>query len=787
MKKYLIKGLLTLFVGGFVTSCADDDVNYIPIEQQKATAYAEAFKDLIGGEVAPDHDWGFTQSPLYDEDEIAAIRAMTRNDGIDGAINVNGNMWTECPGVKIVDGVEVEVNAIFNYVNYTRAEMDQIGHLYDTKAPKNLNGYFVTQVRSGNNNYSDNTYPLTYKQDGGTLTNVGQYMNHLQIAFNQNPSMADLNNADNNNSHDNISGWQHINNFNASANINWGNPESAANGNTKVENKGAYDFAYHSSYDEQYHNKWILVDGANISSDPYYANFYYVCFDFESRPTNNSTFISYTGINGSGQWQTGYNAELPGTYFTVDEITKELTELPDGTKISDIKDITITRYLNGDKMVKGDNKYTDWIIRITKGAPSASGGGQSSSSVSNRTDLMERHKLIAQGRIFCEDLGTNAQRMTKSDIDFNDAVFDAKIWRLGQYNYSYVNGQLVSSDRHYNQGAYTNGIDAYGEDAGTYKYVAEILLLAAGGTVPLNIGGICPGSFEIHDKFGTGNNRNIAHTTIINTVGEPSRQYFTTTVATDVCNAVKAEIDITSLVKAKIKAELDKGKELKDIAIGLDIIPIEVQWTREDKSEAVGEISAEYGQAPQKLRVDLGTRWVYERVPIIIKEGDQTTGPYRDFDSYAINKTPEFWKTENIDWDLLYPNIPEGMTASVDYDEVKIPGTTTTTTTTELIVWEGEQVYASTTSQYSITLYNTTFAAGNKLRIYGSSGSGEITINDSNSQVIIQRNLDFSQSGYVDITLDETQATKLSNGPSLLITGANFTITKLAKVATTVQ
>ena len=70
-------------------------------------------------------------------------------------------------------------------------------------------------------------------------------MDHLQIAFNQNPSMADLNTA----TSENVSGWQHINNFNASANIDWGNPESAANGNTKVENKGAYDFAYHNSLD----------------------------------------------------------------------------------------------------------------------------------------------------------------------------------------------------------------------------------------------------------------------------------------------------------------------------------------------------------------------------------------------------------------------------------------------------------------------------------------------------------------------------------------------------------
>ena len=751
MKRYLIKGLLALVVGGFAASCADHDVDYVPIEQQKATAYAEAFKDLIGGEVAPNHDWGFTQSPLYDENEIAQARANTRNNGQDGAINVNGNMWTECPGVR-VDNNE-EVNAIFNYVNYTLAEMDRIGHLYGTRAPQNLNGYFVTQVRSGNNNYTDNTYPLTYKQDGGQLTNVGQYMNHLQIAFNQNPT-----------SHDNISGWEHINNFNASANIDWGNPQSAANGNTKVENKGAFDFAYHNSYDDQYHNKWILVDGANISSDPYYANFYYVCFDFESKPKGNTTFYKYTDSNGQSQ-----NGELSGTYFTNEELAAELAK----QGITNQKDINIYRYMHGDKMVAGDNKYTDWIIRITKGA---SGGGQSSSEITNKVDRIEKHKMVAQGRVFCEDLGTNAQRMTKSDIDFNDAVFDAKIWRLGQYDLPYVNGVAVPGDKPYITGVYPNGIDFNGDEVGTFKYVAEIRLLAAGGTIPLNIGGTCPGHFEIHDKFGTGNNRTIPHTTIINTVGAPSQEYFSTNVRTDVCNAVTAEIDITSLVKAKIKEELGKGVTLENIKIGLDIIPIEVLWVREDGGEAVGEISAEYGKVPQKLCVDLGTQWIYERVPI--------TDAYGDFDSYAKTKAPEFWKTDNIDRNLLYPNNPEGMTASETYTEVKIPGTPTTTTTTETVLWEGSQEYSSN-SQNNIPLYNTTLSAGNKLRIYGS-GNGDITINNSNSQVIISQNLNFS-GGYVDINLDATQATELSNGPTLLVSGSNFTITKLSKLVITTR
>ena len=48
MKKYLIKGALALVVGGFMASCANDDVEYVPIAQQRTKAYKEAFKELIG-------------------------------------------------------------------------------------------------------------------------------------------------------------------------------------------------------------------------------------------------------------------------------------------------------------------------------------------------------------------------------------------------------------------------------------------------------------------------------------------------------------------------------------------------------------------------------------------------------------------------------------------------------------------------------------------------------------------------------------------------------------------
>ena len=182
MKKYLMSGIAAIAVCAAFTSCSKEnlyDENQIQQNAELAVYnnYNEAFIKTFG-KPAANHQWGF----------INYAQARTRNNGQDGAINVNGNMWTECPGVRVNE----EVDAIFNYVKNGTEWMTQNSKPFSTKAPKNLNGYFVTQVRSGNNNYADNTYPLTYKQDGGQLTNVGQYMNHLQIAFNQNPAHQQL-------------------------------------------------------------------------------------------------------------------------------------------------------------------------------------------------------------------------------------------------------------------------------------------------------------------------------------------------------------------------------------------------------------------------------------------------------------------------------------------------------------------------------------------------------------------------------------------------------------------
>ena len=79
MKKYLIKGLLALFVGGIAASCADHDVDYVPLAQKKTQAYEQTFKEMIGGDVDPNQNWGFT-GVVDDGEAVASARAKTRVD-----------------------------------------------------------------------------------------------------------------------------------------------------------------------------------------------------------------------------------------------------------------------------------------------------------------------------------------------------------------------------------------------------------------------------------------------------------------------------------------------------------------------------------------------------------------------------------------------------------------------------------------------------------------------------------------------------------------------------------
>lgn len=706
MKKYLIKGLLALVVGGFTASCADKDGDYVPVGQQKATAYADAFKELIGGEVAPNHDWGFTKTSIVSE--TAQARAKTR-----GGSDPNTAIWPDY-GYPTKPGELKATTPSGKSEEQIVTEWFQ-SHTIADAVTLDCNNYWVLQVHYKDYNYTVNQHEFEKYENGQevwkTATTTVNPKGHMdQIYANKDA---------------NSTSYDHIYNFNTSS----GSFMLVRDSETK------YGFGYEESWGTSEKHVWYNSFMAHIVDEANGIDGYYVGFDYQ---TYKDKDVSYQYWDGTQ---------------TISGTTTNWALNPDGV-------------------------YDDRIIKIVPGTAAheiTPGGETSSSSTSTRTDLIERRRLVSQGRVFCEDLGTSAERMTKSDIDFNDAVFDAKIWRLGQYKVTYVNGNY-SSETDYLEGIYDNGLEN-----GKFKYIAEIRLLAAGGTVPLRIGG--KNSFEIHEKFGEGNNKTIVHTTIINTMGAPSQANFSTTVSTETCDAVTVELDITDLVAGKSK-------------IGLDIIPIEVQWVSQT-GQSVGELSSEYGQAPQKLCVPIGTPWVYERIPI--------TTAYKDFDKYAKEYSPSnpltFWDLvkNTIDTNYLYANGPEGMTAeekddgTVDknsyHDTVVTEGTTTTTTVTETVLWEGEfkaQSNNGTTSEV-FTLYSNDFAVGDVLRVYG-----EAKGNDANAEFTIQAAENGTvnvatctvSSPYTDIVVTQDIINKLAS-KKVTFTGRNCIVTKLSKVVTT--
>lgn len=696
MKKYLIKGLLALVVGGFTASCADKDGEYVPMDQQKEAAYADVFKELIGGEVAPNHDWGFKKTSLLEDfsQTRAMSRAMTRGDSDCGTCWKYDQQYDTPSFPKtghpapITDSERAFVKNWFE----TNPGLSEVG--------LDIQNFYLQHVwGQANKNYN-----IITEETGATDVNQGT-MDYCEVGDGTN--------------------FTHVLDFNANSGGNWGI--------VYMRNSSALSFGFHATWGDNrdYHN-FKLAHIVGTAEDGTKIDGYYV---------------------GLAMWG----------------------QKPDNG----------TKTLNYDQWQYAD----DWILKIVPGE-----GETSNTTTTTRTDRIERRRLVSQGRVFCEDLGTDVVKMDLTDIDFNDAVFDAKIWRMGQFDITYIDN-TYNSESDYLENIYTTGINGFdiettGGDAhvivnGKFKYVAEICILAAGGTIPLKIGG--NNGFEIHEKFGVG------HTTIVNTMGEPSGEKVNVMVTNVTRDAVTVNVDITDLVKAAI----EKGNT-DNTDISLDIIPIEVLWTN-GEYRGVSVLRAESENdiriAPQKLCVPIGTPWVYERIPI--------TSAYADFASYAKSKTPLFWEgSTNRNPSLLYASGPAGMTEEANetgnvgtnpfHDEIVVEGNTTTTTETETVIWEGNNAYSEGGGNGTdMTLYSKDFSAKNYVRVYATIN----TSNPSNVQFEIKEDPGWNtimlfqasdynyEGGYFEKQVDSNFINYLTT--TIHSWGRDCTITKICKVVTT--
>lgn len=311
-------------------------------------------------------------------------------------------------------------------------------------------------------------------------------------------------------------GWYHINNFNRGDDTDW-------KGNTLVIEGATLDFAYIGSEDSKYHNKWIAIDGKDIDAAKY-GNYCYVCFDFE-QSANAKTVIKFRDENGDpqqgyidGAWdKTKGIDQVMGKTVVIDVYNWETGETTKVTYTVGQEGTTeweLDNVVNGNQIVDGDNDYTDWIIRLVKAEP--------------------KDDIVYNGRVIAEDLTVKEQ----GDFDFNDVVFDY----------------------------------AFNQPAGK----TTIKLLAAGGTLPLYVGG-----HEVHLEFGEGTG------TMINT-GEGSKT-----------------VDKTPTFTLDGTFDYDANK-------------IEVKVIKKDNEGNPEEhtLYAIKGRAPSKINVGTDYEWCNERQDI---------------------------------------------------------------------------------------------------------------------------------------------------------------------------
>jgi len=779
MKKYLITAAMAVAVSGAFVSCHEDEISGSTVEQK-----IQAFEDLFTqafGKPDPNHTWGFG-------DPIVVEEARTR-----ASINVNGNLWETRPEVT-----DAEKQKVFDYVNMTLAQMTAAEHPYYETMPEQLVNYYVTQVYTGTDKYT------TWQDRDKTPWILGsEKMNNLHIAMDADATLSVQNwklvcDGD----------WEHINNFNASSNTNYG-------GNTLVIGGGTYDFAYQGSEDSNYHNKWIAVKGSDI--DPTLAPYYYICFDHVAYPIGTkSWFKLYVNEQGvqDGTRHHEIRVAVEGTYGSAQALLDGniRTVTYDGKTYNVGTDWTYDGMDNPNQCIPANEVYTDWIIRLVIAnpkvdipkvkVPTATGG-------KTTRVIKSGEQVVQSGRVFCEDIV--AAQYDLKDLDYNDVVFDAaivnKYRKLISTSYD-EKGQLIETKIDY---AFT-GID--GQENGCNEYYAKVCLLAAGGTLPISIqigqDNEIQYNGEVHNILGSKST-----SIMINTLSKDQDQRERVNMATvDYSPAVDLTHKVDGVTTDKFALDknkvIDINRNIKlDVQYGNVATTIEKVYYNGQKDVV----------ASAKFMVPLGTPWAKERVNIATA--------YKEFPDWVKDPMNDdgtvkhpFWNNPSANVYFYYDPDGDGLDVIQGLDPavwskdnfITQNGTTYTVseeTTTELPDINGistsevdplNPIFTIPDNQTETILYdftiptvgpgylydgnqvtvasNTPITTGSKIRIYGVSTEGwEVTLD--NQTISASNGGRYATNGYIEF--DATS----NIGNRLYITGKNFTITYVTIIEAT--
>jgi len=385
-----------------------------------------------------------------------------------------------------------------------------------------------------------------------------------------------------------------------------------------------------------------------------------------------------------------------------------------------------------------DGFYDDRIIKIVPGNGIMPWTPTENPKAYSKTISIQKKihkKIIDQGRVFCEDIAT-AYRQVKEDIDYNDIVFDARVWEIYD-QYEVKNNETTTPS------AKTN-----------WRYQYDISLLATGGTIAEKVG-IDEKEVDVHDAFGVGQ-AFMVNTWTPNCPSTLSGQWNTTS------NIMKA-VDFSYTIK--------KSEQNNPNNVGISTIPITVKYDgtngvkalnnrelQEEKDDE-GKVISVKSSAPYKLCVPLGTPWPIERANI--------QSAYEDFSDY-VSGNQAFWEG-NIKQNNLYTSAPH---SSIQNDKKtkdspeEVVNDGNATPSTVMVVWD-----KPVSGEKTMRLYNFDFVEGQTLRFYG---TGTIEVIDKNNQGLIGS---FEMAGGShDIKLTQRQASLLKE--SITIRG-DFTLTEI--------
>lgn len=455
-----------------------------------------------------------------------------------------------------------------------------------------------------------------------------------------------------------------------------------------------------------------------------------------------------------------------------------------------------------------DGFYTDWIVSFMP------------SSYQPQSDKYIRHDedtwhAIDRGRVFCEDLG----RASREDLDYNDIVFDAIVFRKNTKHYETHEVWDKDPAKYSDAKKLDTNTTEYAEESVTYYLNIE--LLAAGGTIPVSLKiGVedennqkAVKEYVIHDEF---NDPEPTPTEMmVNTRDNNSTAFGS--------YGTRNPVQLGDIHKS-FSVKFDDGTtEAFDVNLievpqsSASISSIQL-WSCFNGGTDVKEIEHVKGGAPQKFMAPYGTtKWASERNNISLAYPGEHDADGKmikaGFNDWVKNRANVPWANPNNNYcytDAYNPNGRQLPLAFRSYSNVS--------TEKEQRLWERQDGYpfGSTWSlaNLDLTLDVPQFVAGDRLRFYAKNipvpadGQqftsddqkawitvvvGDITpyfINTEFPYYAVEKGVRvFKTSGCLEVVIDQASAdlinsfiSKNGNKLTFQVQGRNFALTCISRV-----